>query len=75
MAYKVTIDSISNDGTSLFVTAKVFDGEHTLPPITPSFSASVTAAEIDDYFQAIADAAPTLSQAFQVLVGKTYTQA
>lgn len=72
--YKVTINSISTDGTSLFVQATVFDGEHTFPPITPSFSVEATATEIDTYFQAIANAQPSLSRALQVLVGKTYTQ-
>lgn len=75
MAYKVTIKSISTDGTNLFVEANVFDGSHTLPPITPSFSVETSASEIDTYFQAIADAAPSLSGAMQELVGKTYTQA
>jgi hypothetical protein len=74
-AYKVKINNISTDGTSIYVNAEIFDGEHTFPSITPSFSVATTAAEIDSYFQTIANTAPTLSGSFGALVGKTYTQA
>ena len=75
MAYTVKINSISTDGTSLFVNASVSDGPTTFPDITPSFSVEDTAANIDTYMQAIADGAPVLAAGIAQLVGKTYTEA
>ena len=72
--YKVTIRSISTDGTNIYLEIEVFDGEHTLPTLRPSFDKNITAAEIDTYVQAIADAAPTLAESIYSLVGKVYTQ-
>jgi hypothetical protein len=75
MAYKVKIDTIGSDGTNYYFEASISDGMTTFPPIRPSFSVEAAASEIDTYFQAVADAAPTLTSAIRALVGKTYTQA
>ena len=75
MAYKVKIDTIVSDGTNLYFEASISDGDHTSPSIRPSFSVEATVAEINTYFQAVADAAPTLSASIQELAGRVYTQA
>lgn len=75
MAYKVRINTIGSDGTNLYFEASVSDGPTTFPPVRPSFSVETTASEIDTYFQAIANAAPTLSSGIAALAGKVYTQA
>lgn len=73
--FKVKIDSISTDGTNLFVTASIFNGTNTLPPITPIFDDSTTAAQIDTYMQTIADNGASLPAVIVPLVGKVYTGA
>ena len=75
MAYTVRINSISTDGTSLFINASVSDGTITFPDITPSFSVEDSVASINTYFQAIADGAPVLNAAIAQLAGKIYTEA
>lgn len=75
MAYKVKIDTIASDGTNLYFEASISDGPTTFPQIRPSFSVETPASEIDTYFQAVANAAPTLAASFQALAGKVYTQA
>jgi len=67
-AYKVTIKSISTDGTNLFVEVSIFDGEHTLPSIFPVFPVGTTAATIRAYVQVIANNQPTLTRDLQDLV-------
>lgn len=73
--FKVKIDSISTDGTNLFFTISVFNGAHTLPPITPVFDDATTAAQIDTYMQTIVDNGASLPAAMVPLVGKIYTGA
>ena len=75
MAYSVKLNSISTDGTTLFLDISIFDGLRTFPPIKPSFTVGTSAATIDTFLQAIADEAPTLNATLAELVGKTYTQA
>ena len=73
--YKVRIDSIGTDGTNYFVTLLINDGIHALPPITPVFPVTITAAQIDAYIQTIADNGSTLADSIAALSGKTYTGA
>lgn len=68
---KVTIRSISTDGTNLFLVAEIFDGVHRLPDITPSFAVGTTATDIRAYIQAIADSQPTLTKDIADLVHVT----
>lgn len=74
MAYTVKINSIAADGTSLYVTGSISDGNKTFPAITPVFPADTPATEIDNYFQTVANNAPTLPEGIAALVGKLYTQ-
>lgn len=72
--YRVKINSIATDGTNLFLEIGVFDGEHTFPPIRPSFPVGTTAATITAYVQQIADNTPTLAADIGDLVGSEVTQ-
>lgn len=74
-AYKVTINSISTDGTNLFVELSVFDGIHTLPLLRPVFAVGTTAAAIQAYAQAIANNQPALAADIGALVNTTLTGA
>lgn len=69
--YKVRIDSITTDGTNLFVTILINDGIHGLPPITPVFPVGTSAAAITAYVQAVATAGPTLTSDISTIVGST----
>lgn len=70
--YVVRIDSISTDGTNMFVTISIFDGAHQLPPITAVFPvATSTAAQIKTYVNTIATNGSSLSSDFSALVGYT----
>jgi hypothetical protein len=69
--YRVTIRSISTDGTNMFLEVEVFNGVHTLPPLRPSFPVGTTAATINAYLQTIADNQPVLDQAIADLVSTT----
>lgn len=69
--YRVTVRSISTDGTNLFLEIEIFDGLHTLPTLRPSFSVGTTAATINSYLQAIANNQPTLTSDINALVGTT----
>jgi hypothetical protein len=66
--YRVTINSISTDGTSLFLDVTVFDGVHDLPPIQPTFAVGTSAATIRNYLQTIANNQPVLSGDIAALV-------
>lgn len=70
-AYRVTITSISTDGTNLFLELSVFDGLHTFPLLRPAFPVGTSATTIRAYVQAIADNQPTLSQDIADLVSVT----
>lgn len=69
--YSVRLQNIVTDGTNIFVTASVFDGLHTLPPMTSSFPAATTAAQINAYFQVVANNQPILSGSIAALVDTT----
>ena len=73
--YTVTVNSISTDDTNLFLEISIFDGEHTLPPLYPSFPVDTSATTIRAYLQQIADNAPALSADIAALVGTSVTQA
>jgi len=73
MAYTVKIDSIAADGTNLYFEASISDGTTTFPPVYPVFPVDTAVADIDTYFQTIANSQPTLSLAMQALAGKKYT--
>jgi hypothetical protein len=68
--YRVTIRSISTDGTNYYVELEIFDGLHQLPTIRPAFDASTADTDIQAYVQNIANAQPTLPLAIQNLVGQ-----
>lgn len=69
--YKVRIESISTDGTNLYVTLNINDGAHRLPDITPVFVVGTSAATITAYAQTIATNGPTLTSDIAALVGTT----
>lgn len=73
--YRLHLDSISTDGTNLFVTVTINDGPHALPPVTPTFPVGTTAADIDAYLQAIVDNGYSLTSDIAALSGKNYTGA
>ncbi len=67
-AYRVTLKSIVSDGTNLFLEVEIFTGVQTFQIIRPSFEAGTTAATIQAYLQAIANAQPTLPADVSALV-------
>lgn len=69
--YRVRIDSITTDGTNLFVQVGINDGAHQLPPITPIFPVGTSAATITTYIQTIANNGPTLSSDIAAIVGSS----
>ena len=73
--FKLRVDSISTDGSNVFVTIIVNDGAHALPPITPVFPVGISAADIDTYLQAVVDNGYNLTADIAALSGKTYTGA
>jgi hypothetical protein len=73
MATKVTIDSVATDGVNVYLEIRVSDGTYTQQTMRPSFPASITAEKIQTYVQAVATAAPSLSDAFKALVGTTFS--
>lgn len=73
--YRLRVDTISTDGTNLFMSVTVNDGTHALPPITPNFPVGTAASAIDTYLQAIVDNGSSLSSDIAALVGKTYVGA
>lgn len=73
--YKVTITSVSTDGTNIFTEMSIFDGVHTFPVVRPVFVVGTTAAAITAYAQQIADNQPTLAGDMGDLVNTTVTGA
>lgn len=69
--YTATVQSISNDGTSLYVEIRVFNGLNDQPPIIVSFPTETSASDIRDYIQTIVDNQPTLRSELNDLVGVT----
>jgi len=69
--YKATIQGIATDGTNLYITVSVFDGNNTLQPMVASFPAAATAAQINAYVQNIANTQPTLTASIAALVNTT----
>jgi hypothetical protein len=69
--YSVTIQNVVTDGTNIYVTLSVFDGLHTLPPMTADFPAAATAAQIQSYAQTVANNQPALSASIAALVNLT----
>ncbi len=61
--YSVQIGGIATDGTNVYVRASIFDGAHTSEQLYVAFPASVTAAQIQAYFQTVANNQPVLSTA------------
>lgn len=68
--YRVTIRSISTDGTNYYAELEIFDGLHQLPTVRPAFDVSTSDVDILAYVQNIANAQPTLPLAIQNLVGQ-----
>jgi len=70
--YTLRLDSISTDGTNLFLSITINDGAHSLPTINPVFPVGTSVADINTYMQAIVNNGYSITSDIAALVGKTY---
>ena len=71
--FKVTIDSITTDGTNLFLEVRISNGLQTFPTIRPVFPVGTAASAITTYIQNIANSVPALTADIAALVGTNVT--